>query len=116
MPHFKVKLPFDFAGAIKVMRANNNINIVKVSCHHFGTRWRTLFFDNAKKWAAYLWIVVWKCKEQEIVVIDFFVSLINGANFVGSKYENIIIDMVSESVSILKDFLWSNQDSCRTHS
>jgi len=35
----------------------------------------------------------------------FFVSLINGANFVGSKYENIIIDMVSESVSILKDFL-----------
>ena len=27
MPHFKVKIPFDFAGAIKVMRANNNINI-----------------------------------------------------------------------------------------
>ena len=39
------------------------------------------------------------------MVIDFFVSLINGANFVGSKYESIIIDMVSKSVSILKDFL-----------
>ena len=35
----------------------------------------------------------------------FFVPQINGANFVGSKYESIIIDMVSESVSILKDFL-----------
>ena len=45
------------------------------------------------------------------MVNDFFVSLINGANFVGWKYESIIIDMVSESVSILKDFLWSNQDS-----
>lgn len=31
MPHFKVKLPFDFAGAIKVMRANNNINIELIS-------------------------------------------------------------------------------------
>ena len=31
MPHFKVKLPFNFAGAIKVMRANNNINIELIS-------------------------------------------------------------------------------------
>lgn len=31
MPHFKVKLPFDFAGTIKVMRANNNINIELIS-------------------------------------------------------------------------------------
>ena len=40
MPHFKVKVPFDFVGAIKVMRANNNIKYSKrkVICHHFGTR------------------------------------------------------------------------------
>ena len=38
-------------------------------------------------------------------MVKDFVSLINGASFVGSKYESIIIDMVSECTSILKAFL-----------
>ena len=42
MPHFKVKVPFDFAGAIKVMRANGNINI-ELACV---IKWRRVKLGN----------------------------------------------------------------------